>query len=384
MDEDSNSTIVGSEEETDGEENDYFDIDDAEVPLDELSLPLGVRCAAHTANLVSTTDLKKVLQKNATLKKAHEQMMKKCSLLWKTAKFRRSKEIMKKELGIILKRPVITRWNSLHNALAQILELKNEIPNLCRKLDIRKILSEANFTYIKYYVESTKDISTFTTIIQGDIHYGYLLPSLLNLRRKLDLLKSDFSKDAMKSQFLPLVKGQLESLAIRFKDFYDVENQGIAAAVATFFHPLFKSLWLKRFPEAERKKVYEKIKDRAVRESPQTITSAVTVQDTPEENPDSFLYISPDSMEVDLQLDQPDILQEISAYVKDKSKDLTMLNRYPLIRNLFFKFNSVPPSSASVERLFSYATYMSAPRYARLQPKRFEQRVILMSNLKKM
>ena len=167
MEEDNpDSNPEDSDKEMDCEEDDWFDVDDEEVPLDDVELlPMHLTCSAHKANLVSTTDMKKAINGNQVLKKAHTQMMKRCSLLWKKAKYRKGKEIMKKELGVILKRPIIIRWNSFHVSLSQIDEFEEEIPDVSRKLKVQSLLTKSNFNYIHHYVQCTKAIPKFTSVV---------------------------------------------------------------------------------------------------------------------------------------------------------------------------------------------------------------------------
>ena len=215
-----------------------------------------------------------------------------------------------------------------------------------------------------------------------------MLPLLLNLRHRLNQLRSEYSSCQYKARFLLLIDAQLDGLNKRFKDFYNVENKGILAAVATFLQPRYKNKrWMKRFPEEKRVEVTEKIKDFIVRHCTQPLQPEDVVRDEDESEEDnSFLVFSPDTMEVDdeNEFQQLDIHVELAQYVKDLRKEYEMLNDYPLLKDLFFRFNTPAPTSASVERLFCYATYMSASRNARLSPICFEQRVISMANSEKL
>jgi hypothetical protein len=67
-------------------------------------------------------------------------------------------------------------------------------------------------------------------------------------------------------------------------------------------------------------------------------------------------------------------------FLSDTDKDLSMLNRYPEIRELFIRYNTPLPSSASVERLFSAGAIVLSKRRNRLSDMLFEKLLLLKVN----
>lgn len=109
--------------------------------IDEPELPPHHRCAAHTLNLVATTDAEHA-EIDTAYKKLSRSTFSKCKALWnKFGRTTAANEIVSKEAGLQLVRPCATRWNSVFDSVACINRIRREkgnsaISNICHSLEL--------------------------------------------------------------------------------------------------------------------------------------------------------------------------------------------------------------------------------------------------------
>uniref|UniRef100_A0A3P9J033 HAT C-terminal dimerisation domain-containing protein n=1 Tax=Oryzias latipes TaxID=8090 RepID=A0A3P9J033_ORYLA len=139
-----------------------------------ITLPPHYRCASHTINLISTSDVEKYLTSSPTTKSVYRVTIAKCTALWtkasrSTVAAEQVQEVSQRKLLV----PSSTRWNSFYDAVSRVAEIPmNELNNLCNKLGIKSL-----------------------DILQGDeCPYGALLPTLEILMMKSLSLKDLLTK----------------------------------------------------------------------------------------------------------------------------------------------------------------------------------------------
>lgn len=71
---------------------------------------------------------------------------------------------------------------------------------------------------------------------------------------------------------------------------------------------------------------------------------------------------------------------QVLQFLQEPDNDLLMLKTYPYVEKVFTKFNTPLSSSAQVERLFSYATFIDSPRRHALSDENFERLVLMKAN----
>lgn len=65
--------------------------------------------------------------------------------------------------------------------------------------------------------------------------------------------------------------------------------------------------------------------------------------------------------------------EEVQRFLRDPEKSMQFLNSYPLVKQLFMKYNNTLPSSAPVEHLFSYGGNVLALSRSRMSDEHMEQ-----------
>ncbi|XP_054711079.1 uncharacterized protein LOC129220674 [Uloborus diversus] len=370
--------------ESDVEDEESSNLEDSEH---NYFLPTHLRCSAHTLSLCATTDANKLLSEEDTpLSQMHAAVMKKCNVLWKAAGRPKSAEIMQDVLGHTLSRPGETRWNSLFDALQQIFNIKEKSLLLHRSLNIKNSIKDNEFDYIKEYLTCTSPVAEALDIMQSEsnAYYGIALPCLLALRKKLLKIekKNNFSFCS------PLIKTYRESVGKRFEKMFDVATlEAENAAMAALSYPRFKNKWLTCLEPANRTKVLKVFKTCISKEMSDNVVATVATTKSNQDNlffnfdsdSDSDISFSEKNPSSDAPMTKAELL--MMHFFAEESQDLQLLNRYPEIKSVFIKYNTPLPSSAAVERLFSFATMTNLPKSHRLSDSMFEKRVVLKCNL---
>ena len=71
---------------------------------------------------------------------------------------------------------------------------------------------------------------------------------------------------------------------------------------------------------------------------------------------------------------------EVDEYLASRDKELSCLDRFPTIRQIYIKYNTILSSSASPERLFSKGKLTFQTKRHRLLNENFEKQLLLNCN----
>ncbi|ODM89661.1 hypothetical protein Ocin01_17021, partial [Orchesella cincta] len=345
------------------------------------SLPPHYRCVSHTLSLVATKDLDKELdllkdKSASTCKKVMRSALAKCSAFWnKNGRSTQTAEAVTAILGRSVIRPVVTRWNSTFDAVQLLLEKLEHIDAAFDAAQIKKSLTAQEKEFLKEYNMALQPIAWSLDKLQGEncMFFGFTAPVLLKCDQKLNDLVNTESPFA-KFMALALKKG----LTKRFEKILSLNIETARSEIlSAICMPCFKLHWvpndkkdeLKRYFVAEANFWKKEVLGNSESEKSQDLKPA-----------DDFLEDLLDFDISDGQNTKIDLETQCLQYLQSNDRSLESLNIYPIVREMFFKFNTALPSSAPAERVFSYGGMVLRPQRACLADDTFETLLFLKLN----
>lgn len=145
-------------------------------------------------------------------------------------------------MGSALIVPVVTRWNSMFDAVTRLLLHEKKIDLLCDSLELTRMTS-GDLQYLREYCKIMSPISSTLDFLQREksMLFGCLIPSLVSLSVKIKRMAQDESL-----QFLKEMAAALDTkLCARFVKFFTLTPEASAAVVATVLLPDVKMRWFK-------------------------------------------------------------------------------------------------------------------------------------------
>ncbi|XP_065217730.1 uncharacterized protein LOC135849999 [Planococcus citri] len=377
------------------DESVHVEFESVQAELDEArlslyNLPPHYTCGSHTLNLLASADYAKILKKRPSLLTLHQSAIAKCGVIWKGSRIPSRFEKLYAVYGRHIPYPVITRWNSLYDALKFLSENEKKLPILEQMGFFREkdILNEAELLYIRSYVNVMKPVAIALDKLQSDALYGTFLPTLFSLKVSLENVVKTSSVATEKF----LATELCTFLTDRFKEFYQLTDDSIvlSAILATISNPAFKT---GPFKEQMHEKFTElfvnAVLDVLNRNEEHCLPSKESIITEPDEDCDEFLSLcmpkagsSDANSETDSTSKRLFATMSVKTFLQDKRTSMKMLQDHPLIVPVFRKFNVLLSSSAAVERLFSLAALILIPIRNRLTDDHFQTLLMLKGNNK--
>ena len=165
--------------------------------IQHYELPPHERCAAHTLNLVASSD---VISSSSLSRNIYRSSFAKCTALWnKASRSTVASDLVWETLKCKLLIPTPTCWNLHFDAVLRIIENGlTELNELCTKLDVL-CFSERELKFLTEYSTVLKPLAGGLDILQGEDNcfYGVLLPTLETIVKKTKAIKPELSSMIM-------------------------------------------------------------------------------------------------------------------------------------------------------------------------------------------
>lgn len=353
---------------------------------DQIKMPNQRRCVSHELNLLPKyfhVELRGFAKTSLTtaLSKLH-------SLWVLTHRSSRAKTICKNILGVCLLVPCETRWNSQFDAVKKCLSSEIQ-PNINKLIETLKreidsatnltILGQNDFIVLTNYLKVMSPVAKSLDKLQGEVNnsQGLILPVLKSMKYHVEQLdeSSNITKDFRASM--------LKAIHQRFSHYYEFNTSTKDLILASATLPPVKNI----FVSSDDEQIY--VKNLLIAECKNMYTESVVNVDNidvdvqTENIPADDFFVGFQAMRnMRINSVDSDIDSEVSRFLVDIRIETSILNEYPNVKRVYFKFNTTLSSSAPVERLFSQSSMIFTPRRNRLSSERFEHALMLKYNRK--
>ncbi|CAG5096883.1 Protein of unknown function [Cotesia congregata] len=202
----------------------------------------------------------------------------------------KTSESLKSYLGVSLKRPVVTRWNSTYDCINQLLSVQNKLLDNS-KINLMNGFKSKDFKFLAEYVRCSKPLACAIDRLQGDkCYYGVLLPTLVSVKYEMQKLINDTTF----IDFKPLAQAIIDGINKRFQKLFDPSQPDIDAFLAAIPHPQFKGRWLTPFTDEDQKKIHDRFSEVVSAEASIDSTVGITEDEIDEFNFGEFSSAIPE------------------------------------------------------------------------------------------
>lgn len=330
-------------------------------------LPPHQRCAAHTLNLIATNEVDKAASKGPS-RKVYRSAMGKCAAIWNKAhRSSAAAEAVEDIANMKVCVPCVTRWSSEYMAISKLIGLtQDQLDDICGRLGVSR-LHPHEMTFLKEYVAVLQPLAQSIDLLQGEkkCYLGFLIPTILSLKSKLSdkLLHATYTAN--------IITAVTEALDSRFGTVLSSHE----AKMATTTMPKFRLCWLS--PEKKEEMCKTVIQEATSLESKAPPAAEVNISSENDGSDEEFFVFGKTN-----RADKSTAEEEVRRFLDDSVKTMDSLHAFPLIKRLFMKYNTTLPSSAPVERLFSYGGNVLTSSRNRMSDDHMEQVLLLRYNRK--
>lgn len=272
---------------------------------------------------------------------------------------------------------MITRWNSFYDAIKKIIHCREKVTECFDELKICR-LKPIEWKFLEEYVQVMMPLTTALDKLQGEksCYLGYVAPTIIALKH---ILMSKSNLVYCKPLSICIIK----SIEKRYHFLFNLNDQKSKPYIlSSVSHPKFKLNWVPTQYSETCKNIFLS----ECHEINSNMNIEVELLTSDHDSGDEFynsLISSSQSTNSSSGSENLASVQGLSFLNSKKNgRDLKILDNYPIIKQIFFKYNTTLPSSAPVERMFSSGSQILIPRRNRLSDHIFNMLICLKSKYK--
>ncbi|XP_053964902.1 uncharacterized protein LOC128867566 [Anastrepha ludens] len=362
--------------------NDYYD-DDFNFAISCAQhllnhIPKQLKRGEHSLHLLTVFDFNNILKSHEML----QDVLRRCLDI-----FRKCRDFEVDEIagclfdGRLAQSDV--RWPTWYISLTQFLKHKNKLDELCTSLNASKFAPH-EIEYLEDLCMILKPITDALEFLQQDsyLYFGYFLPTLVTIKVKLKKLH-----ECSRIKHLHIVARQLsDALLNRFGKYFEMNSECNDAIIAAIVCPAVKMRFVEALRETAPHVNTEMLMVLFVDYAQDFYENNEKTENTQAERPpsvDSFLCFDPDDNEDTPSKHRPSVAirEELTSYLHDEDKTLACLNRYPLVKKVFHKYNTLLPTSLPLENFFhTFLNVFDGQKREHLNDEHMERLVLTKTN----
>ena len=365
-----------------------------------------MRCAAHTLNLVATSDADNALD-DRNFRSYFVTTFNKCRTLWnKQNQSVLCAERIHEKFGKKFVTPNQTRWNSQYDSVVCLLQIINS----CK--DLKEFNTHITDSYIKGTKFSSSDVTflkQYKTVMlpvaegldklqsEKDAYQGLFVPVICLIKDDLQ----EFSDNDQLGLVRPLVMALIEGMNRRFEAALDNQDYLLAAA----FHPIFRLDWMENLLPLKLESTKTTMKNLVFTELKKIGHIGASLQGHEDEeeqvrheedsapkpkSPAKKSWLSKIKNKGSQESGSDAALKQKASSIVDawltgcteegtKFTDSVFMGEQVLV-NLFIKYNTGIPSSAGVERMFSIGKLILRDNRSKLSDENFQRLMLMKGN----
>lgn len=347
-----------------------------------IELPPQRRCMSHLLNLISA-DFDEALP--SIVKSAFIAAYNKLHALWTfTHRSSHARIICKQILECLLLVPCETRWNSKYYAIEKtcrnnvkpkINELIKKILNEIKGASHLQVLSTNDWAVLNEYLKVMGPIAQALNRLQSEKNgsQGMIMPILLSMRYHITSLGGSNLLNSFRKVMLDVIQN-------RFNNYFEFNVLNCELVIASVTSPIFKTNFIQY--DSDERRAREMFREECCKVLREKYSEKNDDENDTLAQTDSFFVDFTHRNRSRRNSIENDVESEMSRYLNDARAEITMLNEYPLIRELYFRYNTTLSASAAIERVFIQSALIFRPHRNRISPANFERTLLLKYNRK--